>query len=128
MRNAPAGIVFNEKNEVLLVLRRFPPLTWSPPGGFNEPGEHFSETVEREVFEETGITCVSLLPLGDYVFKEHNARLIIYVCLYLFGTLRCSYESKDIRWFSLDELPENLSPSKEVFYKAFDLYQIAKQT
>lgn len=125
MKNAPCGIVFNEKNEVLLVLRRFPPLSWGPPGGFPDYGENPRDTVEREVAEETGITCVTLAPLGDYEYEEYDARLNIYVCSYLFGTLRCSYESKNVGWFSLDQLPENLSPPKEVFMKAFDLYQIS---
>ena len=127
MNNAPCGIVFNEENKVLLVHRRFPPLTWGPPGGYPDYGESPMDTVEREVAEETGITCVVMVPLGDYEYEEFNARLNVYVCSSLFGSLRCSYESRNIGWFSLDELPDDISPPKEVFYKAFDLYKIAKQ-
>ena len=127
MNNAPCGMVFNEKNQVLLVNRRFPPYAWGPPAGFPDHGEAPQDTVEREVLEETGITCIVLAPLGDYEYEEYNARLNIYVCDYLFGKLRCSFESKDIGWFFLDELPDNLSPSREVFYKAFDLYNLSKR-
>lgn len=126
MNNAPCGIVFNEENKVLLVHRRFPPHAWGPPAGFPDYGEAPQDTVEREVLEETGITCVVLAPMGDYEYEEYNARLNIYVCDYLFGKLRCSFESKNVGWFALDELPENISPSKEVLYKAFDLYNISK--
>ncbi len=125
LKNAPCGIVFNEKEEVLLVQRRFPPLAWGPPAGFPDFGESPAETIEREVMEETGISCEILAPLGDFEYPEVNARLIIYVCAYLFGNLRCSYESKNVGWFPIDDLPDELSPSKEVFLKAYDLYKIS---
>ncbi|MDO4482467.1 MAG: NUDIX hydrolase [Bacillota bacterium] len=125
LRNAPCGIVFNEKDEVLLVQRRFPPLVWGPPAGFPDHGETPPETIEREVLEETGVSCEILAPLGIYEYPEVNARLLTYVCLYLFGSLRCSYESKNVGWFSIDNLPEEISPPKEVFIKAYDLYKIS---
>ena len=126
LRNAPCGIIFNEKDEILLVQRRFPPLAWGPPAGFPDRGEAPQDTIEREVLEETGISCEVIAPLGDFDYPDVHARLLIYVGMYLFGTLRCSYESKNVGWFSLDQLPENISPSKEIFQKAFDLYQITK--
>ena len=125
LRNAPCGIIFNEKDEVLLVQRRFPPQAWGPPAGFPDRGESPRETIEREVLEETGITCEVMAPLGDYEFPEVRARLLIYVGMYLYGNLRCSYESKNVGWFSMDNLPEDISPSKDVILKAYDLYTIS---
>ena len=126
MTNTPCGIVFNEQGEVLLVHRRFPPKTWGPPGGFPEGSENPADTVEREVLEETGVTCVALAPLGDYLCEASDSRLLLYVCDYLFGTLRCSYESTDVGWYPLHSLPEMLSPPKEIFLKAYDLYLLSK--
>ncbi len=126
LRNAPCGIIFNENDEVLLVQRRFPPMSWGPPAGFPDSNESPPETIEREVFEETGISCEIMAPLGDYEFPEVRARLLIYVGMYVFGKLRCSYESKNVGWFPMDKLPEELSPPEEVIKKAFDLYKIAQ--
>ena len=51
VRDGPRG-----ERSVLLVASRYPnhpqPL-WNLPGGRQQPGELLSETVEREVFEET---------------------------------------------------------------------------
>lgn len=66
-----------------------------------------------------------MAPLGDFEFPEVHARLLIYVGMYLYGSLRCSYESKNVGWFPMDQLPEDISPSKEVIQKAFDLYKIS---
>ena len=51
--------------------------------------------------------------------------MLIYVGMYLYGNLRCSYESKNVGWFSMDNLPEDISPSKDVILKAYDLYKIS---
>jgi ADP-ribose pyrophosphatase YjhB (NUDIX family) len=51
IRDGPGG-----ERSVLLVASRYPnqPLPlWNLPGGRQQPGELLSETVEREVFEET---------------------------------------------------------------------------
>ncbi len=53
------GIVLSEKHEILVVLEQ-QDLTARPgyfklPGGMLEKGEHFSEGVVREIYEETGI-------------------------------------------------------------------------
>ena len=50
---AAAGIVINEKNEILMVknLRR----GWEFPGGQVETGENVINGVKREILEETGI-------------------------------------------------------------------------
>ena len=46
----------NEDGEVLLV-RHADREGWAGPGGKHEPGESLSETVRREVREETGVDC-----------------------------------------------------------------------
>src|SRR5688500_9330699 len=48
------GIIFNEKNEVLLVKHTYRQTKWSLPGGYLKAREHPSEGSEREVKEETG--------------------------------------------------------------------------
>lgn len=50
---AGAGIVLNEKDEVLLVKARHG--GWVFPGGQVEAGENVPDAVKREVLEETGV-------------------------------------------------------------------------
>lgn len=51
------GIVFNSRNQVLLIKRDQPPARgfWSVPGGKQEAGESMVEACQREIIEETGL-------------------------------------------------------------------------
>ena len=118
MITVPLSIVINN-NKILLVLRRFPPLVWGPPGGFVDINETLIETAEREVYEETGITCKALDTI-IYEFDAYNTHLVVFACKYVTGDLRCSYESKDLGWFEIDSLPSPISPSKECYKLALD--------
>ncbi|MDN7246684.1 NUDIX hydrolase [Planococcus shenhongbingii] len=53
-----AGVCINEKNEVLLVLQGPPgeEKKWTVPAGGIEQGESLRECIEREFYEETGLT------------------------------------------------------------------------
>lgn len=52
-----SGIVFNQKNQILLIRRNQPPAMgfWSIPGGKLETGESLTEACQREIKEETGL-------------------------------------------------------------------------
>ncbi len=52
-----SGIVFNQKNQILLIRRNQPPAMgfWSIPGGKLEAGESLAEACQREIKEETGL-------------------------------------------------------------------------
>ena len=50
---AAAGIVLNERDEVLLVNTYLD--SWVLPGGEVEIGENLMDAVKREIFEESGI-------------------------------------------------------------------------
>ena len=115
MQTVPLGIVVRNQ-QVLLVHRRFPPILWGPPGGFLNKGEALVDAVEREVFEESGINRSAIMKIHE--FEAFNTHLVVYACKYNSGTLRCSYESKDVGWFHLNELPTPLSPDLWIFEKA----------
>lgn len=120
MKLAAFGIVIKD-NEVLLVNRRFPPQLWAPPGGFIDPGESPEETVRRETWEETGVVCEVFSKI--YEFDYNESHLLVYLCRYISGELKCSYESLDVGWFNIDKLPTPISPDDTIFSRAIELVQ-----
>src|SRR5258706_16372600 len=50
------GIIFNDKNEILLVKHTYRGNSWSLPGGYLKGKEHPREGLEREIKEETNLT------------------------------------------------------------------------
>ena len=115
------AVVIIPRGEVLLQLRRDTG-TWAPPSGGVEPGETIAECAIREVLEETGITLlpeaiVAVLSGEDYTVTYPNGDKLATVTT----VFRCrpmddsaprvnDDESKAIRYFHCDALPENMLP------------------
>lgn len=105
------GVVV-ERRRVLLVRRKFPPFRgcWALPGGFVEIGETVECAVVREVFEETGLKVSVKKLVGVYSDPARDPRRhtvsVCFMCRKLGGRLRSGSDSKEVRWFSLDNLPK----------------------
>ena len=112
-------MVFNDKNKVLMQLRT-DYNQWGFPGGSMELGESFEETAIRELKEETNLDALKLeiikvlsgkdtyreYPNGD---KLYDITAIVLVKKYR-GTLKVNDdESKKLEWFSIDNLPDNMT-------------------
>lgn len=80
------------------------------PGGHVEPGESFTRSVIREVFEETGLTVEDPVLCGTKQFQtKTGARYVVffYKATKYHGTLRSSSEGK-VFWLPRNELPEQI--------------------
>lgn len=118
LQDGAAAIIENEKGQILLQSRADND-KWGLPGGCQELGERFEDTVIREVKEETNlditednlelITIVSgasrrnEYPNGDVVINN----TALYCARNYSGELKWDRESKEMRWFDLDKLPSN---------------------
>jgi ADP-ribose pyrophosphatase YjhB (NUDIX family) len=108
------AIVFDEKREKVLLIRRTDNGQWCHPGGALEPGESVIEAVEREVFEETGLRVRAGRLIGVYSnpnrVVEYAGGDRFHVISFSFeatpigGELRTSDESSEVRYVPLNEL------------------------
>ncbi len=117
-------LVFNEKNEILLNLRK-DTNTWGIPGGSMELYEDIRETAIRELREEAGISAKSLelvdvLSGKDYYFEYPNGDkmctvIVLFKVTNYSGKIKVSDdESIKLEFFSLDNLPKMESRAKAI--------------
>jgi mutator protein MutT len=112
-------IIFNNEGQVLM-LHRSDNDCWCFPGGAIELGEKVEEAAVREVFEETGLEVQGLKLFGVFSGEElyyqypHGDEVynidVVYIADKYHGEIRISNEGKDIRFFSIDSLPDPISP------------------
>jgi ADP-ribose pyrophosphatase YjhB (NUDIX family) len=117
------GAVF--KDDQILLVKEITDGLWSIPGGWADVNEAPSRMVEREVMEETGLTVTAKKLIGVYETNHdrdpinvfHSYKLL-FLCDYLSGDLKTSYETPEVKFFPRDSLPA-LSPSRtqEVFIR-----------
>jgi ADP-ribose pyrophosphatase YjhB (NUDIX family) len=107
------AVVLDEEDAVLLVKEKEDSL-WTLPGGWVDVGESPSESVEREVKEESGyeVRAVRLLALWDRDKHPHpplpfHVYKLVFQCELLGGDpLMVSTETEGAGFFSKDALPE----------------------
>jgi len=129
--------VFIHKNGKILLQKRKDNLCWGMHGGAVEIGEVVEDAAKRELFEETGLIANKLEFLG--VFSGENMLhtypngdevymiCIDYVCDDFSGELLAdTNETLELKWFDIDNLPENISPPDTEPIKA--LIEYVKQS
>lgn len=98
------GIIFNAKNEILLVKHTYRG-NWSLPGGYIKKGEHPKEALEREIKEETELV-VSADERMKIRTDRDSARLdITYMGEFIGGEFKPSKEVSEVGFFAFDKLP-----------------------
>jgi ADP-ribose pyrophosphatase YjhB (NUDIX family) len=105
-----AAIVFNERQEILLVKRKREPGKdkWCFPMGFAEMGETISQAATRELKEEANIdgTIVKLVNVISTTIEFYDDVLIVtYEVRKTGGVEWAGDDAKDVGYFSCDNLP-----------------------
>lgn len=99
------GIIFNEKNEVLLFKHLYRAHDWSLPGGYLKSGEHPSEGLEREIKEESGL-IVSVDDSLKTRTDRGTARLdICYTGVLIGGDFVPTHEVSEYGFFTPENFP-----------------------
>ena len=118
-----AAIIIRNENGQILLQERTDRDKWGLPGGCQELGEDLRITAVREAFEETGIKLdpneIELIdtlsgesrknsyPNGDIVYNNTSLYLAD-VSMEDASNLKGDSETKRLRFFNPEEVPENL--------------------
>ena len=125
-------IILNEKNQVLLQKRGTYPFKWGLIGGITELGEALEDTAVRETKEETGLLVKDLKLVGTTSGKDCGISFpngdktyfisIGYVTKNYSGELKIDdVETKAFKFFSYEDIPENVPKSHRVMLDKYFL-------
>lgn len=120
------AIIYNKEGKILL-QKRSDSGQWGNPGGAMELGETVLETLKREIKEETSLEIENpeffaiysgenehaIYPNGDEVYYTN----VIYKVEDYTGDLQKDEESEELRFFSLDEVPDDITPTLKSIVK-----------
>ena len=139
---AVGGLVTNADGQVLMIKSpRYG--DWEFPGGQVEESEILTHALEREVFEETGITVKVKSLVGIYSnTREPSIVMMDFICEYVSGEPIPSEESQEVEWVNRDDvlsrikrksiykrMKDMLEFSGEIVYRAYlvDPYQVDRK-
>ena len=105
------GIIFDKDRKALLAKRRDYDL-WNLPGGGVDTGETPEEALEREILEEIGAKVKSKKFCGVYFKKGKDEIVFAYLVKLKPFAFKPTDEAKEIKYFSVNQLPENLPGSQ----------------
>lgn len=99
------GIIFNDKDEILVFKHTYRAHAWSLPGGYLKAGEHPREGLEREIKEESGLVVSVDEPLKTRTDRS-SARLdMCYTGVFIGGDFKPTHEVSEYGFFAQDKLP-----------------------
>ena len=104
-----ASVALIDRDRVLLIRRARAPSQhlWTLPGGRREGEETPEACAKREVFEELGLNCFALKPIGVRTFEASHGewRLAVFATEAFEGEILTSDEVAEYRWARLADLP-----------------------
>ncbi|MTG98114.1 NUDIX domain-containing protein [Myroides albus] len=120
VQKAGGGVVFNDKGEILFILRGG---KWDLPKGGVEKNEEMEETAMREVEEETGVSQLKIirkLPKTYHIFKRNGKYKLKITTWY---EMKSSFEGElvgqieegieQVAWLNKEQIREAMDNSYE---------------
>jgi len=124
-----ASVIVEDKDGRILLQLRHDNKCWGYHGGSVELDEIVEEVAKRELYEETGLIANELELFGIFSGKDTHYIYpngdevsnidIVYLCKDYSGDINPrDGEAEELRWFSVDEIPNNISkPIKKAIQK-----------
>jgi ADP-ribose pyrophosphatase YjhB (NUDIX family) len=129
------GAVFDEGLRILLVREIADRGRWTLPGGWADVNQSPSESVIREVREESGLE-VRVRKLAAVYDRARHAHLpphpfhvfkLFFICERVGGTPRAGIETSEVAFFGEAEIPEDLSIGRVLPHQIRRMFAHAKQ-
>ena len=117
------------KDEILLARSsRFPEKMYSTLAGFVEPGETLEQTLDREVFEEVGVTVRNIRYFGSQPWPFPASLMLGFFAEAINQNLKIDYnEIEDAQWFKLSHLKNLTHPKIKNGFKLPRVDSIARR-
>lgn len=115
-------LIFNEKEEVLMVRLTYYPETWTFVGGGVNKKESTSDAIIRECSEEVGIKLKDIKYVGELYFEHEYKKDTVSVYSSKVKGQDIIIDGKEIaeaKWFDIEKLPQTIGKNAQ---KIFDLY------
>jgi len=107
------ALIFNDKNQLLIVKTHKWKGKYTIPGGHVEMGEYLEDALKREIQEETGLNLVKAkyLCYQEFVFDESfwQKRHFIFfdfVCRVEDGVVQLNEEAQEYAWVDIDKVDD----------------------
>ena len=140
VEKSAGAVVFYKNKEPEYLLLQYPGSTkkakdyWDFPKGHIEKGESEIETVKREVYEETGLKDIEILPNFKtsikYFFQKEGKKIFKIVVFYLARAntkeVKISFEHIGFVWLPFEKAVEKVTykNAKEVLKKAHKFLEV----
>jgi ADP-ribose pyrophosphatase YjhB (NUDIX family) len=104
------AMIFDEQDRILLLDHVFRPDSgWGIPGGFLNKGEQPEAALRRELREEIGIEVEQVEMLFARTLPKTHQIEIYFRARAIGRPEPCSFEIRTAGWFSVEDLPPELS-------------------
>lgn len=122
MQNATVAVVFDDRKENFLLVKRRDVPVWVLPGGGIDPGESPEQAAIREVKEETGVSARIVRKVAVYTPTGWlSSETHLFECAIVSGEATVGEETRDVRFFPVHSYPAPVFGVHEGWLK--DTYQ-----
>ena len=123
------GVVIDSDARVLLFRHTYRPFApWGLPSGHLHPDETPAEAIVREIAEETGLVTESDRILEMRAGRRPRRLDVWLLCRVIGGTLRLGAEVEEVRFFSLDGLPDLIAEQARFLTEHRELFLVSSRT